>query len=298
MPGSVDRSVAGGEPDVAPRVDLGSRAPHPHRPLVVSGRRIDLIGGDRPAGLGDRHHPPVVGGAVPVVAAEAEDDPTRVERQRHPLQGGRGVDARRVDPLAQLDGPRGQPEPDQFVRRAVPARHVGDHEDLASCRVDGRGGSDPDGRGDVPAREGRRGDRGPHMGRPADLPVGRVQRIDGVVLGRDDDSGAGHQGFPVELPVEGTRNPDPVRPGQADRSGDAVTFGIVVVQRPVGRCRGPGRRPGHPGEAERDQGNPHQGQASGPPWDTPLRHPAIFPGRPGSPASPGRLAARPPHLYR
>ena len=78
------RAVPGGHPDVARRVDLGSGAAHPDRPVVADRHR--LVVSRRPPALGHRDDPAAVGRAVPVVAAVAEDDVAVAQVQTGALQ--------------------------------------------------------------------------------------------------------------------------------------------------------------------------------------------------------------------
>jgi hypothetical protein len=109
--------------------------------------------------------------------------PGRIGRAAHPHVAGRHVD------------------PDQDVGGAGVAVDLGDGEDQPGGRVVDRGTGDPEGV-DVTARKRRERNRRTDVGLPLHLSGCRVEGIERIPLGRDEDSVADDQGLGVNGAVE------------------------------------------------------------------------------------------------
>ena len=202
-----------------------SRSRPGRRPAAAS--TVKKVG--RAAGLVHGDHPPPVGGAVPVVAAQAEHHPAGVQGQPGALQQRGGVGAGRVDVLGHLD---------RAGRRVSPTSTcAGDPSTSSSATtkisprdgVDDRGAGDPDGGRDVAAGQRRAGTGVARCRDQTTAPVGSRQRVHRVVLG-------GH--------VHVARRRPAARRRAAPSSAGEVHAGDAVSTAPeAGHARGPpGRR--------------------------------------------------------
>ena len=238
------RAVAGLDPDVAAGVHDRRRAAHPDGTLALARAP------SRPA----------KSAAVPPVSGTETTQPWYVEQspklppypkttrpassvEAGALQQGRRGRPRRVHVLGQLHLAR-------WRCRARPARGPGPPLTSSSattntsdaCCVDDRSARDADGRRDVAARQRSRGNRSPEVRGPRHRAGRGRERVDGVVLGRDEDAPAGDERLAVELAVERRRGPR--RRGELDRgdaSRHAIARRVAVVDGPrrgaVERCR-------------------------------------------------------------
>ncbi len=208
--GRVARAVADRHPQVAVPVHDRGGASHPDRPLALAGRRVHLEGREGTAALGCGHQPPVVVRAVPRVAAVADDHPSGVQRQGHPLQLGLGIGTGGIDPLVRQDGSGRHVEPEEIMPHGRSHQLVGHHEHLVARRVDHRCRGDPHRGGDVPAGQVAGRDRRRHRGRPQDRPVRGRQGHDGVAFGGHQDPAAQDQRFAEQLSAQLGRDPCPM----------------------------------------------------------------------------------------
>ena len=115
----------------------------------------------------------------------------------------------------------------------------GQREDQSGRRVVHHRAGDPE-RIDVPARQRRPGHRRADVSRPDHRTGGRIERVDGVVLGRGEDPVTDHQRLAVDRAVE-RRGPGRREGAQrGEIRGEAGTGVVVVVGDPVpggGGCR-------------------------------------------------------------
>ena len=213
----------------------------PEAALLLGGQREGRGGPE--AAAGDRHRgdASVVVAAVAVPAAEGhvhgavrEGQCTALVLHRRVAAGH--VDAHRRDELAgcEVEGP------ERVLPRLLHAHRV----DPPCGDVDDGRARDADGV-HVAAREVARRDRLAEVLLPLDGAVGAPQRVEGVVLGRDDHPVADHEGLRVQVAVEHRTGP-----ALLHARGSGRTVGrhpgallVVVVGGPVGRvrCRRPGR---------------------------------------------------------
>ena len=173
-------------------------AGRPDRPLAA-GRHHEVEARALPAG-GDGHHRPDVLAAVAVQSAEADVDVAVGDRERGPLldRGGVLEGAGDVHLARPLHRPGGRVE---GVEDVDGAGLLGHHEDRLGGGVVGGGAGHPE-REDVAAGEVGLGHRGADVVRPDHRPGQRVEGVEGVVLGGDDDVLADHDRLRPDRPVE------------------------------------------------------------------------------------------------
>jgi hypothetical protein len=141
---------------------------------------------------------------------------------------GTWVGAWRVDRPLPADAAGGQVQRHEAVLEAL----EGDRVHHAGRRVDHRGAGDPRNL-DVPARQVASRHRLAQMCPPRPVAGARIERVDRVVLGRDDHPAARHERLGIDGAIH-PRRPQAThaakrRPGR----GDSGARGLAVIHRPV-----------------------------------------------------------------
>ena len=232
------RAVAGGDEDVARRVDRGARR-SPDAALARRGHLVALSR-ERAGAVGSgRQHPASVVAAVTRKSAQGDVDPAVRQSECRPLLVITTIacrDRSRVDAVLPAHRPAFDIDRHEVVRHDVLAssRDLRDRVHGVRGEVHHRRAGDAKGK-DVAAVERGLGDGSAHVGRsPADMAVSQVEGVQGVVLGDDNHLGADDDRLAVDGTVERGRGPGQARWDEVRReSVVARPVDVQVIRGPV-----------------------------------------------------------------